>query len=211
MAVGRFSGRCLGADARPCAARDGLSQAVGRPRQHAQAEGAIEAFKKSYVDIQVLTSPGCIFSVDFSRCSVILRTDWSYFVMLETEAWSAWMRDPVSCALMSGHLCGACRMAIMGVRTVSGTNLPGVLEAQFFPVLPDPHIFDRGLPHHVFSAAGRIQWTVSFNLPASGTSRDCLRNTPCRTITAFARHQSPGDACHLVCQRYASSRLRGLG
>jgi hypothetical protein len=38
---------------------------------------------------------------------------------------------PVSCALMSG-LCAAPAAGHHGVRIVSGTNLPGVLEAQLF-------------------------------------------------------------------------------
>jgi hypothetical protein len=44
--------------------------------------------------------------------------------------WSTLMKDPVSCALMSGLSRGTCRWPSWVYACVSGTNLSGVLKAQ---------------------------------------------------------------------------------
>ena len=52
-------------------------------------------------------------------------------------AW-ALMRDPVSCALMSGLSCGACRWPSWVCADVSGTDLDSVLKCtREWPVLPE--------------------------------------------------------------------------
>ncbi len=78
-------------------------------------------------------------------------------------------RNPVSCALMSGLPCGACRWPSWVCASVSGTNLRGVLEAQLC-VRYCLNCFDHSLSHTPFSTSCRISRACARRLPVAS---DC--------------------------------------
>jgi hypothetical protein len=112
----------------------------------------------------------------------------------------AWARDPVSCALMSGLLRGACRWPSWVFAYVSGTNLRGVLGAHLFFRYCLSCVLDHNLSHHAYSAlpARTVESLRSSPTSSARTSRCCGRSTSFRVVDLFARHQRPCDARHLV-------------